>query len=313
MLPKYGLPPQDQFNKVAEILGALGAGKYPSQEQLNTFLRLLINSDMLKVDNIAVNGPLSQSGLTVLSDVRRILQALIRLGLEKNSEFYVYILSLFLICNYEGDDRVQDLAWQLSLIDEIPITMSASLDYDVSIDLGANGAYLLTLEAHSSLPRHLATELPNQIVSEEEIKQDIRRGTASIKTLVSLLVTSSAFRLILSDTLVLARDVVADIAFDIAKAAAVVEIKAEQLEAAIRPDEEESNGASGVEHILDDHTCADGGFSDIIDDLAKESERRKQDVWDRVNEETPDRVKESIQTRIKQVCREFCPNFTFHS
>lgn len=89
LLPKYApkVPPQSQFDKVADILAALSAGKYPSQDQVDNVLRILINSDALKTENAAVNGPLSTSGHKVLNDVRGILHALIKLGMQKNGTF----------------------------------------------------------------------------------------------------------------------------------------------------------------------------------------------------------------------------------
>lgn len=86
LLPKYTpeIPPQSQFDKAADILAALSTGKYPSQDQINRALRLLLGSDILKTGNAALNGPLSHHGQKVLDDVRTILQALIALGMEKN-------------------------------------------------------------------------------------------------------------------------------------------------------------------------------------------------------------------------------------
>jgi hypothetical protein len=86
LLPRYAplVPPQSQFDKVADILAALSTGKYPSQDQVNNVLRVLINSDALKTENAAINGPLSTSGRRVLNDIRNILHALIKLGMQKN-------------------------------------------------------------------------------------------------------------------------------------------------------------------------------------------------------------------------------------
>jgi len=86
LLPKYApvVPPQSQFDKVADILAALSTGKYPSQNQVNNVLRILLNSDALKTENSAINGPLSASGHQVLNDIRSIIHALIKLGMQKN-------------------------------------------------------------------------------------------------------------------------------------------------------------------------------------------------------------------------------------
>jgi hypothetical protein len=87
LLPKYTpeIPPQSQFDKAADILAALSTGKYPSQDQINRALGLLLSSDVLK-SNTALSGTPSQQGQKLLSDIRGILQALIALGIEKNGE-----------------------------------------------------------------------------------------------------------------------------------------------------------------------------------------------------------------------------------
>jgi len=87
LLPKYAPvvpPPVPSSTKVADILAALSTGKYPSQNQVNNVLRILLNSDALKTENSAINGPLSASGHQVLNDIRSIIHALIKLGMQKN-------------------------------------------------------------------------------------------------------------------------------------------------------------------------------------------------------------------------------------
>lgn len=88
LLPKYApqIPPQSQFDKAADILAAISTGKYPSQDQINNALRIILNSDILKTTNTSIDGPLSKQGQQVLSDIRNLLQHLVALGIEKNSE-----------------------------------------------------------------------------------------------------------------------------------------------------------------------------------------------------------------------------------
>jgi len=88
LLPRHTpeIPPQSQFDKAADILAALSAGKYPSQDQINRAFRLLLSSDILKSGRNVPSGPLSQHGQKVLDDIRTILQALISLGMEKNGK-----------------------------------------------------------------------------------------------------------------------------------------------------------------------------------------------------------------------------------
>lgn len=89
LLPKYApeIPPQSQFDKAADILAALSTGKYPSQQQINRALGLLLSSDVLKTGNAALSGPLSQHGQKVLDDICNVLQTLIVLGVEKNGQW----------------------------------------------------------------------------------------------------------------------------------------------------------------------------------------------------------------------------------
>jgi len=90
LLPKYTpeIPSQSQFDKLADILAAFSTGKYPTQDQINRALRLLLSSDVLKSGNTVLsNGSLSHHGQKLQSDIRGIVQALITLGIEKNGEF----------------------------------------------------------------------------------------------------------------------------------------------------------------------------------------------------------------------------------
>jgi Family of unknown function (DUF5923) len=96
LLPKYTpeIPSQSQFDSAADILAALSTGKYPSQDQINRALRLLLSSDVLKSGNTVLSGALSQHGQKVLDDIRSIIQALITLGMEKNGELRDIVASL---------------------------------------------------------------------------------------------------------------------------------------------------------------------------------------------------------------------------
>ena len=79
---------QEQIQKIAGILAALSARKYPSQKQLNVFIQNLqrnvldVKSSMDSYDGHY--GPLGARGRTVLNDLREACHAILQFGLEKN-------------------------------------------------------------------------------------------------------------------------------------------------------------------------------------------------------------------------------------
>jgi hypothetical protein len=83
--PTEFVPPKEAWDKVADALGALAAGKMPTQRQLDAVLSALLSSDMLKVGNTAT-GTLSAHGRRLVLDVRDVIQAVARIGMEKNGE-----------------------------------------------------------------------------------------------------------------------------------------------------------------------------------------------------------------------------------
>lgn len=278
LLPKYApeIPPQSQFDKAADILAALSTGKYPSQDQINRAIRLLLSSDVFNTGNVAHSGALSKQGARVLDDVRHVLQLLAVIGTEKN-----------------GDDRVQDLLWQVGLIEEVPVKLSVNLDTNVS----------LGLEEGSS-------KLPPEAISSEEVGQDVHKLVASIRPLISLLITSNAFRLIISDILVTARDILADVALDVAKVAAIVEVRAEQVEEAVRPsdtemasekDRENGVGVPTLENLANVGESIQENAARTAKLAFEESEAKRKKVWERLEDESPDRVKEMVLKRITEI------------
>ncbi|KAH9477709.1 hypothetical protein JR316_0009935 [Psilocybe cubensis] len=83
--------------KVVDVLVALNAGKLPSQDQISRLLQALLNSELLREDKgkvISGNGPTSKQGRKVLADVKGLVQAVLRFGLEKNGAKRIYLLSI---------------------------------------------------------------------------------------------------------------------------------------------------------------------------------------------------------------------------
>jgi hypothetical protein len=131
------VPSQSQFDKAADVLAAISAGKYPSQEQINNASRVLLSSDILKTTHAGFEGPLSKQGRQVLEDARALLQCLIVLGTEKNSKHAVKcsVLKLTLL----DDDKLQDLLWRIGRIDEVPVLVDVHINPDVTLGLEEGG------------------------------------------------------------------------------------------------------------------------------------------------------------------------------
>lgn len=108
-----------------------------------------------------------------------------------------------------------------------PPTVTANREF--TNGLVAAGKTLITKESLSS--RFSASAIP----TEAEVAQDTAAFIKSIQTLASLLLTSSAFRLILSDVLSTAREIVADSVETIRETAEIVERFATTVEDAVRP------------------------------------------------------------------------------
>jgi hypothetical protein len=156
----------------------------------------------------------------------------------------------------------------------------------------------------------LATKLTEAAASQEEAQQDLRKFISSIRSLLSLVLTSSAFRLIISDILVTTRDILADVAMDVAKVAAVVEIRAEQLEEAVRPgdaelagqkDQEGGVGVPSLESLAQSGQTIRNIASNATHSTIEEAEARRRAVWSRLGDEDPDRIKDTVLLRIRQV------------
>lgn len=91
LLPKFGPQNRDETatrytDKVADIVGALEAGRLPSQAQIDHAFRSLLNSDLLKVESANTNLPpsLRKELVVILNDVKEVITAMLEVGSEKN-------------------------------------------------------------------------------------------------------------------------------------------------------------------------------------------------------------------------------------
>ncbi|KDQ63980.1 hypothetical protein JAAARDRAFT_74864 [Jaapia argillacea MUCL 33604] len=251
-------PPHSNLEKLAHVLAALNVQKLPSQDQINRILQLALRSDLLgNVDAGKLGagygyGPLSQSGRKVVADVRLVLDAVAQIGLEKND-----------------DDKLQDLIFHTEQID------SSSVNADIAVNV-----------RDENLPQHVEV-VANELPTRSEVQSDTGHLLHSIKSLARLLITSSTFRLILSDVFLMAREMLADVATEVSRAAIRVEAAAENVRAAVKPQ---------------------GWDRDQIEDSANELgenvNRLAEVAKERVNVASalgPERVKEVAIARLQEV------------
>jgi hypothetical protein len=74
------------FTKLGQVLGALKAGKYPSQAQINHAIQLLLSSELLNTESHgrSSSAELSDSGSRIVHCLRAVLERIAQFGLEKN-------------------------------------------------------------------------------------------------------------------------------------------------------------------------------------------------------------------------------------
>ncbi|KAG8684829.1 hypothetical protein FRC09_015123 [Ceratobasidium sp. 395] len=244
----------------------------PTQRQLDAALSSLLSSDMLKVGATST-GVLSAHGKLLVLDVREIVQSIARIGMEKNS-----------------DDLVQDVIWQYRSMSAVPVQVDANWHNQSKLDIDVDAAV-----------NHL-NEIPT--VEQTELADDSLAFVGSLQTLLSLLLTSSAFRLLISDILITTREILADTASDVAAVAAYVETKAEDVEHTVRPDPHEGEAGISVEDAMNQAEKVDDTVRADLEKALKEAEMRKHVIEERLADESPDRIKQTIVERIEAIVQQ---------
>lgn len=91
LLSKSPPPNRDEASarytdKVADVVGALEAGRLPSQAQIDHLFRSLLDSGLLKVDNGDTHLPpsLEKELVVIVDDVKEVVIAMLEVGGEKN-------------------------------------------------------------------------------------------------------------------------------------------------------------------------------------------------------------------------------------
>lgn len=136
------------------------------------------------------------------------------------------------------------------------------------------------------------------------MQTDALRAISALRTISSLFLTSATFRLLLSDTLIAAREILSDAAVDVAKVASLVENRALEVDDLVRP----PPGTGGMEGLDDfDVEVVKGkskevasGVGDIVDESIRETRRKEARSWTSL-QDSPDRIKETFLERVKTV------------
>ncbi|KAJ7128106.1 hypothetical protein C8R46DRAFT_972805 [Mycena filopes] len=198
-------PPYSVFDRLADIAGAVNSGKIPSQDQVSRLLQHALRSEFLQDPGNSLpshGGPLSQQGVTLVFEIRELVDSVLRIGLEKNY-----------------DNKVQDLLYQSSRSSD-PLKVSGQLLVDGSpVELAAG--------------------------SSTEISEDADDFLHSLKTLSKLALTSSAFRMLVSDILTTTREVVAEAAIEVGAVASQVQAAAVDVAKAAELDNLTAEGLKG--------------------------------------------------------------------
>ncbi|KAL1941942.1 hypothetical protein VTO73DRAFT_6472 [Trametes versicolor] len=267
-------PPKTPFEKIADVVAAVRAGKLPSQQQLDGTLRSLLASGVLDtadgLDGAAGEENTADAAKRVVDCAREACHALLQFGMEKND-----------------DDAAQDLVHQLRQLSDIPV--------HADIVVGAAEPGRVDGEA-------LARALP----STQEASEDAGALVRAIYGLVYVLATSAAFRLVLSDVFLIARETTADVAARVEQAAAVVEKVAEDVEGTVRPGggtfADVKAEAGGLGDGLANELSGDGIVADGMREIAV-----------KVQQDSPDAAKDAVIRRLQEAMEQAHRNPSFQA
>ncbi|EIW63656.1 uncharacterized protein TRAVEDRAFT_69572 [Trametes versicolor FP-101664 SS1] len=267
-------PPKTPFEKIADVVAGVRAGKLPSQQQLDGTLRSLLASGVLDtadgLDGAAGEENTADAAKRVVDCAREACHALLQFGMEKND-----------------DDAAQDLVHQLRQLSDIPV--------HADIVVGAAEPGRVDGEA-------LARALP----STQEASEDAGALVRAIYGLVYVLATSAAFRLVLSDVFLIARETTADVAARVELAAAAVEKVAEDVEGTARPGggtfADVKAEAGGLGDGLANELSGDGIVADGMRQIAV-----------KVQQESPDAAKDAVIRRLQEAMEQAHRNPSFQS
>ncbi|KAJ7076086.1 hypothetical protein B0H15DRAFT_955917 [Mycena belliarum] len=228
--PPNDQPPHSVFDKLADFVGAINSGKIPSQDQVAGLLQHALRSEFLRDPGHTLptrGGALSQRGIVLMLETRGLVDALLRVGLEKNY-----------------DNKVQELIYRSVESRGVPMKISGEL---------VDGAPVNIDDANDFID--------------------------SLKTLAQLTVTSSAFRMLVSDILATTREIVAESASEIGEIASQVQAAATDIAKTAELDNLTVDGLKGKaeESYLGIHNSV-GHAQRNIGTLGDESSERARDL-----------------------------------
>ena len=308
-------------DKVVDVLAALNAGKLPTQDQISRFLHVLLKSELLKdVEDkgkvIPGYGPLSTQGRKVLADIRALVQAALQFGMEKNSAFRFLLVRSIRLTIRLADNKLQELYFAVMQADTPPIDFNSGLSsvyraHSIALDKANEGTSELLRESEQDNNILLIAQLTSLRLSpgpsKDEAAFDAQLFIYALRTLIQSCLSSSVFRLVLSDFLTIAREQFADTAAHIEHAARKVEQTAAELEQRAR----QGNDIIGKLPSAEGQAEVDASVSVSVDDvkntghevveslkIAGESAQRE---WEETGEDVRGKVKERTLERLQQV------------
>jgi hypothetical protein len=74
------------MDRASSVLAAFEAGKFPTTQQINSFIDSTLQSDIIQVESVAGQPQLTAQGKKLAGDIREILSAYKEIGESKNSE-----------------------------------------------------------------------------------------------------------------------------------------------------------------------------------------------------------------------------------
>lgn len=116
-------PSREKLFHIAQLIGAVKAGKLPSQQQISGWIELILSSPVLDERSVAGSTRLSQQGAKVIQDLKGLLACVERIGESKNS-----------------DNKIQKFIWQTTQASaDVTSEGRLSIDLPSSSTLGADG------------------------------------------------------------------------------------------------------------------------------------------------------------------------------
>ncbi|KAF9650948.1 hypothetical protein BDM02DRAFT_3184891 [Thelephora ganbajun] len=206
LLPRSGHRDRDETatrhtDKVADIVGALEAGRLPSQAQIDHAFRGLLSSDLLKVEDTDGHLPpsLRKELVVILNDVNDVVAAM----LEEEI----------------ADDKLQELLFLTKRVS------TESAKAFVAVD---------AMGGPSSVPQEVQ-EAIEHLPSVPEVQEDVGELAEAVKDLAQLTIFSSTFRFILRDIFTSMRAILAQGIAAVGEVASEIQIAANMVEPLIDP------------------------------------------------------------------------------